>query len=75
MAQGLSDTDIAAQLGVTRNTVRNHISLIYAKIGVHRRSAVIVWARERGLGTGTKPLARQRKAKTKSAGSKIVTSG
>jgi DNA-binding NarL/FixJ family response regulator len=56
LAQGLSDDDIARKLGVARQTVRNHISAIYHKLGVHRRSAVIVWARERGLGTEPKPL-------------------
>jgi PAS domain S-box-containing protein len=56
LAQGLSDDDIAGKLGVARQTVRNHISAIYRKLGVHRRSAVIVWARERGLGTKPKPL-------------------
>ena len=50
MSQGLSDENIAGRLGVSRNTIRNHVSAIYQKIGVHRRSAVVVWARERGLG-------------------------
>ena len=63
VALGLTDADIAERLGITRNTVRNHVSLIYAKIGVHRRSAVIVWARERGLVTPAKPLAKRHKAK------------
>ena len=49
MAQGLADEVIATQLGIARNTLRNHIASIYAKLGVHKRSAVIVWARERGL--------------------------
>ncbi len=67
VAQGLSDADIAGRLGITRNTVRNHISLIYAKIGVHRRSAVIVWARERGLVAPVKPLAKLKKARRQKA--------
>ena len=56
VAQGLSDQEIAGRLGVTRNTVRNHVSAIYSKLGVHRRSAVVVWARERGLGDKSNPL-------------------
>ncbi|MGH8154887.1 MAG: hypothetical protein ACREP0_06585 [Rhodanobacteraceae bacterium] len=32
-----------------RNTVRNHVASLYAKIGVNRRSAAVVWGRERGL--------------------------
>lgn len=55
IAQGLSDEDIAAKLGITKNTVRNHVSAIYRKLGIRKRSAVIVWARERGLGATPKP--------------------
>lgn len=50
----ISDDDIAAKLGITRNTVRNHITAIYSRLGIRRRSAVIVWARERGLGATAK---------------------
>jgi PAS domain S-box-containing protein len=65
VAQGLSDDEIASRLGITRNTVRNHVSVIYDKIGLRRRSAVIVWARERGLGTGSKPQKTLRKTTSK----------
>ncbi len=57
VAQGLSDLDIAARLGISRNTVRNHVSAIYSKLEIRSRSAVIVWARERGLGTVAKARA------------------
>lgn len=49
MCDGSSDEDIARTLGLSRNTVRNHVSTIYGKIDVHRRSNAIVWGRERGL--------------------------
>ena len=52
VCRGDEDADIAAALTMSRNTVRNHIARIYAKIGVNRRGAAIVWARERGLGAG-----------------------
>ena len=65
MAQGLPDAEIGTRLGISRNTVRNHVSAIYAKIGVHRRSAVVVWARERGIGAKAKPLATRRKTRSK----------
>lgn len=50
VCQGLDDKAIAAQLSLTGNTVRNHVSRLYAKIGVNRRSAAVIWARERGIG-------------------------
>ena len=50
LAQGLSDEAIAARLSITRNTLRNHIAAIYGRLGIHKRSAVVIWARERGLG-------------------------
>lgn len=56
ICQGLSDDDIAQALHLSRNTVRNHVATIYSKIDVHRRSAAIVWARERGVIGVEKPL-------------------
>ena len=50
ICQGLNDKAIAATLALTANTVRNHVSRLYAKIGVNRRSAAVIWARERGIG-------------------------
>jgi len=47
----LDDAGIAARLGLSRNTVRNHIASIYAKTGVNRRSGAVVWGRERGMGS------------------------
>ena len=49
ICQGQSDDEISKSLTLSRNTVRNHVSTIYNKTGVHRRSAAIVWARERGI--------------------------
>ena len=49
ICQGLDDKAIADRLGLTGNTVRNHVSRLYAKIGVNRRSAAVIWARERGI--------------------------
>ncbi|MBB4153987.1 PAS domain S-box-containing protein [Sphingomonas jinjuensis] len=47
----LDDTAIAARLNVSRNTVRNHVARIYAKLGVNRRSGAVIWGRERGMGS------------------------
>ncbi len=52
VAHGLGDAAIAEALGVSRNTVRNHVSSIYRKTGVRQRGALVVWARERGLAGG-----------------------
>lgn len=45
----LDDAQIAERLGRSRNTVRNHVARIYAKIGVNRRSGAVIWGRERGM--------------------------
>ena len=50
LCEGLDDKAIAARLELSGNTVRNHVSRLYAKIGVNRRSAAVIWARERGIG-------------------------
>lgn len=50
IAQGLDNAQIAAHLGLAEKTVRNHITHIFAKIGVENRSQAIVLAREAGLG-------------------------
>lgn len=49
ICKGLSDADIAAALKLSRHTVRNHVATLYGKIGVNRRSAAVVWGRERGV--------------------------
>jgi PAS domain S-box-containing protein len=47
----LDDPEIAARLGLSRNTVRNHVANIYAKTGVNRRSGAVLWGRDRGMGS------------------------
>lgn len=49
MCQGLADPDIAQALNLSRHTVRNHVASLYGKLNVHRRSAAIIWARQRGI--------------------------
>ena len=63
VAEGLSDDDIASRLGIKRNTVRNHITAIYRRLGIRKRSAVVVWARERGLGASAKSRTTPAKSK------------
>ncbi len=49
ICDGRSDVEMGRVLGLSQNTVRNHVASLYRKIGVNRRSAAIIWARERGL--------------------------
>jgi DNA-binding NarL/FixJ family response regulator len=47
MAQGRSNQEIAAQLGLTLKTVRNHVSNIFSKLQVaDRAQAVLRYVRE-----------------------------
>lgn len=50
IAEGLDNSEIAASLGLSEKTVRNHITRVFAKIGVQHRYQAIVSAREAGLG-------------------------
>lgn len=49
ICEGHSDAEMGTILGLSENTVRNHIASLYRKIGVKRRTAAIIWARERGI--------------------------
>jgi DNA-binding CsgD family transcriptional regulator len=49
ICEGRSDAQMSAMLNLSQNTVRNHIASLYRKIGVNRRSAAIIWARERAI--------------------------
>ena len=49
IAQGLSNTEIAAELIVSEATVKTHINHIFAKLGARDRSQVIVKAQQLGL--------------------------
>jgi DNA-binding NarL/FixJ family response regulator len=50
VARGHGNQAIAKQLGIAEKTVRNHVSIIFDKLGVESRSEAIVIARERGFG-------------------------
>jgi pimeloyl-ACP methyl ester carboxylesterase/DNA-binding CsgD family transcriptional regulator len=53
IAQGLDNAQIAARVGVSEKTVRNHITAIFAKLEVSNRSRAIVLARNAGFGKKT----------------------
>jgi DNA-binding NarL/FixJ family response regulator len=50
IAEGLDNAEIAATLGLSEKTVRNHITRVFDKIGVQHRYQAIVRARDAGLG-------------------------
>ena len=50
IASGLSNLDIAAKLGLSTNTISNHISSIFSKLQVGSRAEAIVRARSAGIG-------------------------
>jgi pimeloyl-ACP methyl ester carboxylesterase/DNA-binding CsgD family transcriptional regulator len=50
MAQGRDNAQIAATLGLSEKTVRNHITTLFDRLEVENRSQAIVFARENGLG-------------------------
>lgn len=49
VARGRSNAQIAEQLALSRKTVRNHVSNVFAKLHVANRAAAIIKAREAGL--------------------------
>jgi len=49
IADGLSNTEIAARLDISEKTVRNHTSNLFDKLGVWSRAQAIVFARDHGF--------------------------
>ena len=50
IAEGLDNSELAAVLGVSEKTIRNHITRLFDKIRVKHRYEAIVLARDAGLG-------------------------
>lgn len=49
VARGLTNREIAAELIITQNTARNHVSRILDKLGLSRRSEAATFAAQHGL--------------------------
>lgn len=49
LCDGLSNEAIATKLDISEKTVRNHISSLYEKLGVHSRAEALVLARKHGF--------------------------
>lgn len=49
IAQGQRNRTIAERLVISEKTVQNHVSSIFAKLGVDDRSQAIVWAMQHGV--------------------------
>ena len=48
VATGLTNQEIASQLTISKRTVDNHVSNIFAKTGAKNRVALINWAMDHG---------------------------
>ena len=49
LSGGLSNADIAAELGISVNTVRNHVQNVLAKLGVHSKLEALAVAVREGI--------------------------
>lgn len=49
ICEGRTDVEMGRMLSLSQNTVRNHVASLFRKIGVNRRSAAVIWARERAI--------------------------
>ena len=51
IAQGKPNKVVARELGLSENTVRVHVSAMFAQLGVNSRTAAVLAAQQAGLVT------------------------
>ncbi|MGI5268497.1 response regulator [Nonomuraea sp. CA-218870] len=49
IARGLSNAEIAGELGVSPSTIKNHVTSLFAKIGARDRAQAVIFAYEAAL--------------------------
>jgi DNA-binding NarL/FixJ family response regulator len=49
IAQGLDNAAVAGRLFISESTVKNHVTNIFAKLGVRSRAEAVAWAWQHGL--------------------------
>lgn len=49
IARGLDNLSISSKLGLADQTVRNHVSRLYSKVGLDSRVELAIWALKHGL--------------------------
>ena len=49
IGEGLRNEEAARRLGITQKTVRNHLTVVFDKLGVSGRLELLVFAYEHGL--------------------------
>jgi len=49
LTEGRDNARIAEALYLSEQTVRNYLSRLYTKLGVHTRTEAVIWARDHGL--------------------------
>ena len=55
VARGSDNSKIANRLKISEKTVRNHVSLIFGKLGVNSRAEAVARARDAGFGRRVVP--------------------
>jgi DNA-binding NarL/FixJ family response regulator len=51
LSRGLANLEIGRELFISEKTVRNHVTKIFEKLGVHSRAHAIVLAKDNGYGS------------------------